>query len=89
MILERAEAVNRASQLATIFASLKTLGLTERGLLNEIMRRVLVANSGLLGVWTVWEPNALDGRDAAFAAAADASDGARDAGCAGGSGARW
>jgi DNA-binding CsgD family transcriptional regulator len=69
MILERPEAVNRASQLATIFASLKTLGLTERGLLNEIMRRVLVANSGLLGVWTVWEPNALDGRDAAFAGA--------------------
>lgn len=69
MILERAEAVNRASQLATVFASLKTLGLTERGLLNEIMRRVLVANSGLLGVWTVWEPNALDGRDAAFAGA--------------------
>jgi DNA-binding CsgD family transcriptional regulator len=67
MTLERAEAVNRASQLATVFSSLKTLGLTDRGLLNEIMRGVLVANSGLLGVWTVWEPNALDGRDAMFA----------------------
>ena len=69
MTLERAEAVNRASQLATVFSSLKTLGLTDRGLLNEIMRGVLVANPGLLGVWTVWEPDALDGRDAMFAGA--------------------
>ncbi|HEY5706958.1 MAG TPA: LuxR C-terminal-related transcriptional regulator [Terrimicrobiaceae bacterium] len=67
MTLERAEAVNRASQLATVFCSLKTLGLADRSLFTEIMRRVLVANSGLLGVWTVWEPNALDGRDGAFA----------------------
>src|SRR5258705_3120968 len=63
MILERAEAMNRAGHLATVFSSLKTLGLTDRGLLNEILRRVLMANSGLLGVWTVWEPDALDGRD--------------------------
>ena len=69
MTLERAEAVNRAGQLATVFSSLKTLGFTDRGLLNEIMRGVLVANSGLLGVWTVWEPDALDGRDAMFAGA--------------------
>ena len=30
---------------------------------------MLVANPGLLGVWTVWEPDALDGRDAMFAGA--------------------
>jgi DNA-binding CsgD family transcriptional regulator len=69
MTLERAEAVTRAGQLATIFSSLKSLGLTDRGLLNEIMRRVLEANPGLLGVWTVWEPDALDGLDAVFAGA--------------------
>jgi DNA-binding CsgD family transcriptional regulator len=69
MTLERAEAVTRASQLATIFSSLKSLGLTDRGLLNEIMRRVLEVNPGWLGVWTVWEPDALDGLDALFAGA--------------------
>lgn len=69
MTLERAEALNRASHLAAVFSSLKTLGLTDRGLLNEILRRVLLANSGLLGVWTVWEPDALDGRDSFYAGA--------------------
>ena len=69
MTLERSEAVNRAGQLAKVFSSLKTLGLTDRGLFNEIMRGVLVANPRLLGVWTVWEPDALDGRDAMFARA--------------------
>ena len=69
MTWERAEAVTRASQLATVFSSLKSLGLTDRGLLNEILRRVLEANPRLLGVWTVWEPDALDGLDTIFAGA--------------------
>jgi DNA-binding CsgD family transcriptional regulator len=46
---------------------LKALGLTDRNLFNEIMRGVLLANSRLLGVWTVWEPNAFDGRDRLYA----------------------
>jgi DNA-binding CsgD family transcriptional regulator len=70
MALERCEAMNRAGHLAAVFSYLKTLGLTDRGLLNEIMRGVLVANSRLLGVWTVWEPDALDGRDRFYAGAA-------------------
>ncbi len=70
MTLEPAEAaVTRASQLAAVFSSLKNLGLVDRGFLNEIMRRILVANPGLLGVWTVWEPDRLDGLDATFAGA--------------------
>lgn len=69
LALERYEA-NQAGHLAAVFSSLKTLGLTDRGLLNEIMRKVLLGNSGLLGVWTVWEPNALDGRDRSYAGAA-------------------
>jgi DNA-binding CsgD family transcriptional regulator len=63
----RPETMNRASQLASVFSSLKSLGLADRGVFLEIMRRVLVANSGWLGVWTVWEPNALDGLDTIFA----------------------
>jgi DNA-binding CsgD family transcriptional regulator len=66
MTLDRC-AVNRAGHLALVFSSLKALGLTDRDLFIEIMRGVLLANSGLLGVWTVWEPNALDGRDQSYA----------------------
>jgi hypothetical protein len=63
MTLDRCEAVNRAGHLAVVFSSLKALGLTDRNPFNEIMRDVLLANSRLLGVWTVREPNALDGRE--------------------------
>jgi hypothetical protein len=67
MTSDRCEAVNRAGHLALVFSSLKALGLTDRALLNGVMRRVLLANCRLLGVWTVWEPNALDGRDRFYA----------------------
>jgi DNA-binding CsgD family transcriptional regulator len=67
MTSDRCEALNRAGHLALVFSSLKTLGLTDRDLLNEIMHRVLLADCRLLGVWTVWEPNALDGRDRFYA----------------------
>ena len=67
MTLDRCEAVNRAGHLALVFSSLKALGLIDRDLFNEIMRGVLLANPHLLGVWTVWEPNALDGRDRLYA----------------------
>ena len=63
MLSDRCAAVNRAGHLALVFSSLKALGLTDRQLFSDIMRGVLLANSRLLGVWTVWEPNALDGRD--------------------------
>jgi len=66
MILERTETVRNAGHLAGIFSSLRTLGLADRGLFNDILQRVLQANPQLLGVWTVWEPDALDGRDADF-----------------------
>jgi methyl-accepting chemotaxis protein len=34
---------------------------------NAMLRRVLIDNPGFLGVYTLWEPNALDGKDAEFA----------------------
>jgi DNA-binding CsgD family transcriptional regulator len=67
MLLDRSEALNRAGHLALVFSSLKGLGLTDRNLFHEVMRGVLLANPRWLGVWTVWEPNALDGRDHLFA----------------------
>lgn len=59
--------MRRAEHLAEIFSSLRALGLAERGFLNDLLQRALRANPQLLGVWTVWEPEALDGRDAQFA----------------------
>ena len=67
MLSDRCAAVNRAGHLALVFSSLKALGLTDRQVFSDIMRGVLLANSRLLGVWTVWEPNALDGRDRLYA----------------------
>src|SRR5262245_11357947 len=66
MIADRAESVRRAEHLAGIFSSFKALGLTDRALFNDILQSVLRANPRLLGAWTVWEPDALDGRDAEF-----------------------
>lgn len=34
---------------------------------NNMMQSVLQQNSSILGIWTCWEPNALDGMDADFA----------------------
>jgi DNA-binding CsgD family transcriptional regulator len=56
-----------AERLAGIFAGLRELGLVERDLHHQVLRETLRANPKYLGVWAVWEPNALDGRDADYA----------------------
>lgn len=37
---------------------------------NAMMRQVLLRNPQYIGVWTLWEPNAFDGRDAEYAGSA-------------------
>lgn len=61
------ETINRAGHLAAVFSSLKSLGMVDRGVCNDILKGVLHSNPALLGVWTVWEPDAFDGRDSEFA----------------------
>lgn len=39
----------------------------DRSVLGEMLKKVLDRNTGLLGVWTCWEPNALDGKDSQYA----------------------
>jgi methyl-accepting chemotaxis protein len=39
----------------------------DRSVADAILRRTLEAERGLLAVWSCWEPDAFDGRDAAFA----------------------
>ncbi len=55
-----------ANELAQTFEALKQSGHTDRDAMNEIMKNILEKNQNLVGVWTVWEPNALDGKDSEY-----------------------
>jgi DNA-binding CsgD family transcriptional regulator len=59
--------VSTAKTLAETFSAMRALGISDRRLFDQILRETLAQNSQYLGVWTVWEPNALDGRDQDFA----------------------
>ena len=59
--------VSTARQLADTFAGMRELGIKDRRLFDDILRETLAQNPQYLGVWSVWEPNALDGRDEDFA----------------------
>jgi len=57
-------AMNAARTLAHVFEGAKSNSATpDRKLFNDILRRVLEQNPAFLGVWSCWEPNALDGKD--------------------------
>ena len=55
-----------AKALAGTFAAMRELGIKDRRLFDSILRETLAQNPQYLGVWSVWEPNALDGRDSEF-----------------------
>jgi len=59
--------LHTARLLAGVFASLKEMGVCERGVFDNILQATLESNPAYLGVWAILEPNALDGRDAEFA----------------------
>lgn len=61
--------VSTARALADTFSAMRTLGIADRRLFDEILRETLSQNPQYLGVWSVWEPDALDGRDCDFASA--------------------
>jgi DNA-binding CsgD family transcriptional regulator len=52
--------------LANALISLKALGVTDRWILSGVLRATLEMHPELWGVWTIWEPNTLDGRDCEF-----------------------
>ncbi len=56
-------AMDISRTLANSFESLKETGSTSRGDMNMILKNVLSENPDFLGVWTIWEPNALDEKD--------------------------
>lgn len=56
-----------ARQLATTFRAMRSAGTTDRDAYNAVLRAVLAQEKQYLAAWTLWEPDALDGRDAEYA----------------------
>jgi methyl-accepting chemotaxis protein len=47
--------------------TLRATGMTDRGVVEKMLRRKLARHDGLFGVWIGFEPDAFDGKDAKFA----------------------
>ena len=45
------------------FIGMKKAGITDRELYNSILKSTLESNPKFVGIYTLWEPNALDGKD--------------------------
>ena len=52
--------------LRTALLEMKAQGITNRDIGNGLIKRILQDNPEVLGFFTLWEPNAFDGRDADF-----------------------
>ena len=63
---ELGQPMDVARALARSFEGMKQQGVPPRDMMDGILKQVLEVNPGFLAVWTCWEPNALDGKDADF-----------------------
>jgi methyl-accepting chemotaxis protein len=59
-------AMDAARTLAQTFEGIKQSGNIQRPVLDEIQKQILAGNKEFIGVWTCWEPDVLDGKDAEF-----------------------
>ena len=59
-------AMDISRTLANSFQGLKEIGSTERDDMNMMLKNVLSENPDFLGVWTIWEQNALDEKDGIY-----------------------
>ena len=59
--------MDSARTLASTFKGLKEANNTDRAMMNSMIINVLKDNPPFLATWTLWEPNALDGKDANYA----------------------
>ena len=60
-------ALNAARTMANTLRGIHSAGLSNRTAADAMLKSVLEGDPRFLGVWTCWEPNAFDGKDAAFA----------------------
>ena len=61
-------AIGTARDLAQVFEGMVASGVTSRAQADAVLRQTLARTPDIVGVWTVWEPNAFDGHDAEFVA---------------------
>ncbi len=60
------QALDAARTLAQAMAGMKARGHIDRPSADAMLKGVLAGNPGFLGVWSGWEPDALDGQDARY-----------------------
>ncbi len=60
-------AMDTARSLALAMEGLKNRGVPQRQMVNGMLLNILEEFPNFVGVWTCWEPNAFDDRDADFA----------------------
>ena len=60
------ETVDSARSLANDFLALRSAGTPSRAEYDAIMKQSVAARPDFLDAWGIWEPNAFDGRDAAY-----------------------
>lgn len=58
------KALYAAAAMGNAFVAMQQTGHADRALANQMMQELLAENPGYISAWTVWEPNAFDGRDA-------------------------
>jgi methyl-accepting chemotaxis protein len=59
-------ALDAARVVSQSLRGIKLAGAADRAAADGLLKSVLEGNPGFLGVWTCWEPDAFDGRDAQF-----------------------
>jgi methyl-accepting chemotaxis protein len=59
-------ALDTARAIAHSLRGIKSVNLSNRDATDALLRGVLDGGPGFLGVWTCWEPNAFDGKDADY-----------------------
>ena len=59
-------AMDTARAMAHSFEGMKKRDVPPRDMMDGILRQVLEKNPSFIGVWTCWEPNAMDGKDEDF-----------------------
>jgi methyl-accepting chemotaxis protein len=60
------DALLAANTVAHTFEGFKSDWVDDRGLYNSVLKQLLTTNENFVAVWSCWEPDALDGRDADF-----------------------
>lgn len=65
------QSLNSSMKVATLLAQtmegMRQGSMPSRPTLDALQKRILQTNTGFINIWTLFEPNALDGRDAEFA----------------------